>query len=78
VKTCKRKSDNEECAVKLIHFPFEEVDDYAVNARNEYAILQQFVNHKSFVKVYDYFESSTEAKLVMEKLNGFTIQEYIE
>ncbi len=49
MKTVRRRSDNSECAMKLVRFPFEEVDDYAVNARNEFLILQQFVRHNNFV-----------------------------
>lgn len=59
--------------MKVVRFPFEEVGDYAINARNEYLIIKQFESHPNFVQVLGFHESKTMAKLVMEKLNGFTV-----
>jgi serine/threonine protein kinase len=45
VKACERIKDGERCAVKHVLYPFEDVTEYAVNARTEYNILMNLSGH---------------------------------
>jgi serine/threonine protein kinase len=51
--------------------------DYAKNAKREFDIIKKLFYHPSIISVEKYFENNNVSFMVMERLKGMTISEFL-
>jgi serine/threonine protein kinase len=73
----KHNKVDREVAIKILHYHLFLNESIHNRFKNEANALIK-LNHPNIVKIYDYVEQDNLACLIMEYINGYTLDEYIE